>query len=181
MEWHQEGPRRVWLYTRFGGNWYIWLHVIMADWRTGYFINMLFIIKKRESLYCSGVPRNFVLGRGGGSTNSDEDRGQRELWSGDSSPLVRVSLNLQMSETRILIRLFRMYFPRNWEFGSALSKLRNFGEGGLNPPTLPSTVSHCFIDWLRLGRLWLQSPTRPRILHLDTIVFPLIPRCTLFL
>jgi hypothetical protein len=26
-----------------------------------------------------------------------------------------------------------MYFPRNWEFGSALSKLWNFGEG-LNPP-----------------------------------------------
>jgi hypothetical protein len=35
-----------------------------------------------------------------------------------------------MSETRILIRLLRMYFPRNWEFGSALSKLRNFGGGG---------------------------------------------------
>jgi hypothetical protein len=29
-----------------------------------------------------------------------------------------------------------MYFPRNWEFGSALSKLRNF-EGGLNPPNTP--------------------------------------------
>jgi hypothetical protein len=28
-----------------------------------------------------------------------------------------------------------MYFPRNWEFGSALSKLlNNLGEGGLNPP-----------------------------------------------
>jgi hypothetical protein len=29
-----------------------------------------------------------------------------------------------------------MYFPLNWEFGSALSKLRNFGGGGdgLNPP-----------------------------------------------
>jgi hypothetical protein len=26
-----------------------------------------------------------------------------------------------------------MYFPRNWEFGSALSKLRNFGE--VEPPT----------------------------------------------
>jgi hypothetical protein len=32
-----------------------------------------------------------------------------------------------------------MYFPQNWEFGSALSKLRNLGGGGLehlksNPP-----------------------------------------------
>ena len=35
-----------------------------------------------------------------------------------------------MSESRILVRLLRMYFPRNWEFGSALSKLRNFGGGG---------------------------------------------------
>jgi hypothetical protein len=42
-----------------------------------------------------------------------------------------------MSETRILIRLLRMYFPRNSEFGSALSKLRNFGGMGLNPPTPP--------------------------------------------
>ena len=37
----------------------------------------------------------------------------------------------KMSESRILVRLLRMYFPRNWEFGSAWSKLRNF----LNPPT----------------------------------------------
>ena len=38
----------------------------------------------------SGVPRNFVQG-GGGSTNSVEDRGQRERGSGGSSPLVRGS------------------------------------------------------------------------------------------
>ena len=47
----------------------------------------------------------------------------------------------KMSETRILVRLLRMYFPRNWEFGSDLSKLRNFG--GLNPP--PPTVRHWWI------------------------------------
>jgi hypothetical protein len=41
-----------------------------------------------------------------------------------------------MSETRILIRLLRMYIPRNWKFGQAFSKLRNFG-GGLNPPNTP--------------------------------------------
>jgi hypothetical protein len=44
-----------------------------------------------------------------------------------------------MSETRILISLLWMYFTRNWEFGSALSKLRNFGGGGEVeiPKTLP--------------------------------------------
>jgi hypothetical protein len=26
-----------------------------------------------------------------------------------------------------------MYCPRNWEFGSALSTLRNFGGGGFEP------------------------------------------------
>jgi hypothetical protein len=42
----------------------------------------------------------------------------------------------KMSESRLLVGLLRMYFPRNWEFGSALSKLRNFGVGGggLNTP-----------------------------------------------
>jgi hypothetical protein len=39
----------------------------------------------------SGVPRNFFLGGEGGSTNSVEDRGQREWRSGGSSPLVRGS------------------------------------------------------------------------------------------
>jgi len=38
----------------------------------------------------SGIPRNFVQG-GGGSTNSVEDRGQRERGSGGGSPLVRGS------------------------------------------------------------------------------------------
>jgi hypothetical protein len=51
---------------------------------------------------------------------------------GAVAPQSGVPLNFQMSETRILIRLLRIYFPRNWEFGSALSKLLNFG-GGFNP------------------------------------------------
>ena len=38
--------------------------------------------------YSSGVPRNFFRG---GSTNSVEDRGQRERGSGGGSPLVRGS------------------------------------------------------------------------------------------
>jgi hypothetical protein len=37
----------------------------------------------------SGVPRNFVWGRGGGSTNSVEDRGQREWGAVGGSRLVR--------------------------------------------------------------------------------------------
>jgi hypothetical protein len=49
-----------------------------------------------------------------------------------------------------------MCFPRNWEFGSALSKFRNFGGGGVvwTPQTLPlvtplvySLYSDRFIDW----------------------------------
>jgi hypothetical protein len=48
-----------------------------------------------------------------------------------------------MSETRILIRLLWMYFPQNWEFGSALSKLWNFeGGGGYEPPQTPLSVRH---------------------------------------
>ena len=39
----------------------------------------------------SGVPRNFVQGGEGGSTNSVEDRGQTERGSGGGSPLVRGS------------------------------------------------------------------------------------------
>jgi len=41
-----------------------------------------------RSVQCSGVPRNFVWG---GSTNSVEDRGQRERESEDGSALVRGS------------------------------------------------------------------------------------------
>jgi hypothetical protein len=44
-----------------------------------------------------------------------------------------------MNETRILITLLWMYIPRNWEFSSALSKLRNFGGGVLNPLPVPVT------------------------------------------
>jgi hypothetical protein len=54
-----------------------------------------------------------------------------------------------MSEIRILIRLLRMYeyFPRNREFGSALSKLRNFG-GGFDPlPPRYATKLFCTVQW----------------------------------
>ena len=39
----------------------------------------------------SGVPRNFLRGGGGCSTNSVEDRGQGERGCGGGSPLVKVS------------------------------------------------------------------------------------------
>jgi hypothetical protein len=34
-----------------------------------------------------------------------------------------------------------MYIPRNWEFGQAFSKLRNFG--GFEPPQTPPWVRQC--------------------------------------
>jgi hypothetical protein len=81
------------------------------------------------------IPRNWEFGSalaklrkfggGGSSTNSVQD--MRE--NGD----LGVPLNLQMNETRILIKLLQKYIPRNWEFGSALSKLWNFG-WGFEPP-----------------------------------------------
>jgi hypothetical protein len=49
---------------------------------------------------------------------------------GAVAPELGVTFNLQMSETRILIRLLWMYFPWNWEFCSALSKLWNLRGGG---------------------------------------------------
>jgi hypothetical protein len=43
---------------------------------------------------------------------------------GAVAPYSGVPLNLQMNETCTLIRLLRMYIPWNWEFGSAMAKLR---------------------------------------------------------
>jgi hypothetical protein len=53
--------------------------------------------------------------------------------------------SMQMGETRILIGLLGMYFPQNWEFSSAVSKLRNFG-GGLNPLTTLGPLLGLFVD-----------------------------------
>jgi hypothetical protein len=44
------------------------------------------VAQKLLNIITSGVPRNFVRGRG--STNSVEERGQRERGSGGGSPLV---------------------------------------------------------------------------------------------
>jgi hypothetical protein len=123
--------------------------------------------------------REFFRG-GGRSTNSVEDRGQRERGYGGGSPLVRGSggscnLVQEMSYAAYILYLYSysqhgsiysglyscslgyvsefllflnwlplnlviwlgMYFAQNWEFGSALSKLRNFGGWGFEPPKTP--------------------------------------------
>jgi hypothetical protein len=61
------------------------------------------------------------------------DRGQSDRVDGSGRPESGVPLDLQMSETRILIRLLRIYFPQISEFGSA----SEFRWGGLNPQTAP--------------------------------------------
>jgi hypothetical protein len=75
--------------------------------------------------------RNQEFFSGGGSTNSVEDRGLRERGSGGGSPLVRSSALFAIWFDFVKLSgcrgLLRMYFPRNWEFGPALSKIRNFG------------------------------------------------------
>jgi hypothetical protein len=78
------------------------------------------------------------------STNSVEDRVQREGDLGEVAPLSGFPLNLQMSETHILIRLLQMYFPQNWEFGSALSKFLYFNRVVFEPPKPPS-VHHWMV------------------------------------
>jgi hypothetical protein len=86
------------------------------------------------------VPRNFVRGRGVQQIQLTEGRENGDL--GAVAPLSGVPLNLQMSETCILIR-----FLRNWEFGSALSKLRNFGGGGgpLPPLRYATVLKHDYV------------------------------------
>jgi hypothetical protein len=93
------------------------------------------------------------LGRG--LTNSVEDRGQTERGSGGGSPPVRGSTQFANEWNRIVIRLLRMYIPWNWEFGSALAKLRNFG---VEPPKHPS-IRH----WLQLTETAVLSSEKAKV------------------
>jgi hypothetical protein len=69
---------------------------------------------------------------------------ERVRGSGGGSPLVRVSAQFANDWSPYLITLLWIYFPRNWEFGSALSKLRSFGgEEFEPPPNSPRLVRHC--------------------------------------
>jgi hypothetical protein len=94
-------------------------------------------------LWSCGVPRNFFRGVGwvgGGQQIQLRTVGRENGDLGAVAPYSGVPFNLQMNETHILIRLLRMYsyIPRNWEFGSALAKLRNFGgREGVEPPKTP--------------------------------------------
>jgi hypothetical protein len=76
----------------------------------------------------------------GGSTNSVEDRRQRERGSGGDSPLVRGSAQFAIRFDFVKLSgcrgCVRMYCPRNWEFGSALPTRQN-GGGGVEPPKPP--------------------------------------------
>jgi hypothetical protein len=67
--------------------------------------------------------QEFFLGGGGFQQIQLRIEGRENGDLGAVAPYSGVSLNLQMNETHILIRLLRMYIPRNWEFGSALAKL----------------------------------------------------------
>jgi hypothetical protein len=84
----------------------------------------------------SGVTRNFFSGGVQQIQLRTEGRENGDLGA------VRSSTQFANEWNRILIRLLRMYIPRNSEFGSALSKRRNFGGlgRGLNPPN-PAPLS----------------------------------------
>jgi hypothetical protein len=92
----------------------------------------------RDAVTYPGIFR----GRRGGSTNSVEDKGQRERGSGAVAPQSGVPLNLQSGSN--LSNLWDVEGCYGCEFGSALSKLRNFGEGGVEHPfPPPPSVRHC--------------------------------------
>jgi hypothetical protein len=86
--------------------------------------------------YCTAMAYPVILFAGRGFNKFS--RGQEGRENG-------VPLTLQMTETRILIRLLWMYFPRNLEFGSASSKLKNFGGGeGVRKHQIPLSVRQCY-------------------------------------
>ena len=68
------------------------MHVYLGNYGRQLYLPVALILSNPLIYVCnqdSGVPRNFFSG--GGSTNSVEDRGQREQGSGGGSPLVRGS------------------------------------------------------------------------------------------
>jgi hypothetical protein len=69
----------------------------------------------------------FTAGEGFNKLSWGQGRQNGDL--GAVAPYSEVPLNLQMSETRILIRLLQTYFPRFSEFGPA-SEFRGGGGGG---------------------------------------------------
>jgi hypothetical protein len=71
------------------------------------------------------------------STNSVEDRVQRDRGSGVESPLSAVPLDLQRNETNIIIVVMDV-FSMQMGISANFVKFRNFGGGCLNtPPCAP--------------------------------------------
>jgi hypothetical protein len=91
-------------------------------------------------LYCNHpqlVAYPGIFCGGAGFKNSVEDRGQRERGSGGCSPLVTGFTQFVNEQNPYSNQVVTDYIPRNWEFTSAFSKLRNFGEGGVEPHKPP--------------------------------------------
>jgi hypothetical protein len=99
----------------------------------------------RTQEFFSGVVYSRNCFRGGGGGFKKLSCGESEFGSWGGSLLVRGSTQSEMNETRILITLLRMYISGNWDFGSALANLRNFGRewGPPPPPQPPSSVRPC--------------------------------------
>jgi hypothetical protein len=89
----------------------------------------------------SGIPRNFFRGRG--STNSVEERGQREWGSGGSSPLVRGSAQFANEWNTFLLGCYRCIFHGT---GNSVQLCQNFGisrGGGVEPPNPTQYTNGC--------------------------------------
>jgi hypothetical protein len=81
-----------------------------------------------------GFRQEFFSGGGGGQQIQLTTEGRENGDLGAVAPYSGVPLNLQMSESLILVRLFWIYFPRISEFVSA-SEFR--GGGGVCTPQTP--------------------------------------------
>jgi hypothetical protein len=84
--------------------------------------------KKYINVIISGVTRIFFSG--GGSTNSVEDRGQRERGSGGSSPLVRGSAQFANESTPYSYWVVTDVFSTELGIRLSFVKSRNFMRGG---------------------------------------------------
>jgi hypothetical protein len=98
--------------------------------------------------------RNFFSGRGGFNKFSWGQRAERTPGWGRQPPTQGFhSFSKWMKPVFWLGCYGCTYIPRNWEFGSALAKLRNFG-GGVKLPN-PRSVLHCskpFVDSQGVGK-----------------------------
>jgi hypothetical protein len=74
-----------------------------------------------------------------------EGKGNGDLGAVAPSQVFRSICNpVRLCQTFGMSGLLRMYFPRNWEFGSALSKLWNFGVVWTPQTPAAPSVRHCY-------------------------------------